>query len=389
LKHANIKKIGVAVLVLLIAVCLPLGGCKKEAPATPPAPAPSPETPPEPTSHEVYFWPYTGLTTSSAVAVKTRPLSVKIENSSQARPQLGINSADIVYETMVEGMESRFNCIFQSNIPDEVGPARSARLSDLWVVPQYQGLLFFSGANSQVLGRLHEDNITLMSHDTASKLYHRVDYRRAPHNLYLDLGGAYELAAKKEIELESDTLSPLFFGQTEPAVTTTSEAIDGSAGVIESEQDFIALGAVTAGGITVPFIHDAKWLWDDEKQVYLRWTGQDIHTDAATDEQLWTDNVVIMWADYAQQTMKDPAGAPTYDTDLGKGGEAIVFRNGLMLSCTWTGARDTVPRFVTADGEEVPLKAGRTWFIVPRTGSEVSIVEGEAAEPEEKADANQ
>ncbi|MDR0817918.1 MAG: DUF3048 domain-containing protein [Clostridiales Family XIII bacterium] len=374
MKYSNMKKGLAAVLVLVMIVALPLGGCgKKEEPKVE-LPV-VPEAPPEPAGHEVYYWPYTGLTTTGAVAVKTRPLSVKIENSSQARPQTGLNSADVVYETMVEGMESRFNCIFQSNIPEEVGPVRSARLSDLWVVPQYQGILFFSGANKQVIGRLRSDKINLMSYDSATKLYHRVDFRHAPHNLYLELGGAYELAQKKDIKTESDTLSSLYFGQTGPAISTTSEAIDGTAGVVNTDLEFEGLinSADTVESVTVPFIHDAIWRWDAEKKVFLRWTGKEVHKDAATDEQLWTDNVVIMWADYPQQSMKDPAGAPTYDTELGKGGKAALFRDGHMVDCTWKADRTSTPTLISQSGSEIPLKAGRTWFIVPRTGTEIKI----------------
>jgi hypothetical protein len=80
-----------------------------------------------------------------------------------------------------------------------------------------------------------------------------------------------------------------------------------------------------------------------------------------------------MWADYPQQSMKDPAGAPTYDTELGKGGKAALFRDGHMVDCTWKADRTSTPTLISQSGSEIPLKAGRTWFIVPRTGTEIKI----------------
>lgn len=60
---------------------------------------------------------------------------------------------DVVYETIAEGGITRFNCIFQSNVPSEVGPVRSARLSDTHIVPQYNTMLFF-WSHKQVLARI-------------------------------------------------------------------------------------------------------------------------------------------------------------------------------------------------------------------------------------------
>ncbi|MDR1953887.1 MAG: DUF3048 domain-containing protein, partial [Clostridiales Family XIII bacterium] len=161
-----------AVAALLLFTALFAAGCEK----TEPPKTDEPEevvAPPE----ETYQWPYTGMETTDAAIVGNRPLSVKIENSSAARPQKGLNAADIIYETMVEGGETRLNCIFQSSIPDEVGPVRSARHSDLWIVPQYQSLFFYSGANTEVLGKLRKIDFGDMSHNAASGIYHRVSFR--------------------------------------------------------------------------------------------------------------------------------------------------------------------------------------------------------------------
>ena len=68
------------------------------------------------------------------VAAKRPALILKIDNSDAdtcdgtARPQIGLNQADIVIEELVEGI-TRFMAIFQSNIPETVGPIRSARSS--------------------------------------------------------------------------------------------------------------------------------------------------------------------------------------------------------------------------------------------------------------------
>ena len=55
---------------------------------------------------------------------------VKIDNVDAARPQTGVNQADVVYEELVEGGLTRLAAVFQSQYPTVVGPVRSGRLTD-------------------------------------------------------------------------------------------------------------------------------------------------------------------------------------------------------------------------------------------------------------------
>ena len=57
-------------------------------------------------------------------------LAFKIDNVGAARPQSGINQADVVYEELVEAGLTRLIAIFQTESPSVVGPIRSARTSD-------------------------------------------------------------------------------------------------------------------------------------------------------------------------------------------------------------------------------------------------------------------
>ena len=49
-------------------------------------------------------------------------LAVKIENTAVARPQTGLDQADVVWETIVEFDVSRLIAVFHSQVPAEVGP---------------------------------------------------------------------------------------------------------------------------------------------------------------------------------------------------------------------------------------------------------------------------
>jgi hypothetical protein len=333
------------VIALSMAMLVTMAACKKKKPVIVKPSTETTETatapPPEPT-----LWPFTGLESEEASAVLKRPLSVKIENSVLARPQMGLNHADVVYETIAEGGMTRFNLIFHSDIPKQVGPVRSARLSDMWIVPQYgDGLFFFSGANSQVLRKVKKNDLANMSHGKiGTALYHRVSYRHAPHNLYLDLNKAYKVAKKKDFKVKVQTEYPgLSFGES---VHTSSET--------------------TGVQVTIPFSANfkMKWKYDEGEAVYKRWTNKKKHVDS-DDKQVRATNVVILWAKYTPQAKKDPAGNGTYDITLGGEGKCAVFRGGRHIKGTWKAERDKPPVLYDKEGTEIKLNPGVTWFEVP------------------------
>src|SRR3989338_104010 len=78
-----------------------------------------------------------------------RPLAVVIENHTEARPQSGLSSADIIYEAVAEGGITRFMGVFYCNLSDvQVGPVRSARTFFLDWASEYDPLYaHVGGAN--------------------------------------------------------------------------------------------------------------------------------------------------------------------------------------------------------------------------------------------------
>jgi hypothetical protein len=71
--------------------------------------------------------PFTGEPVSHLGPV----IAVKIDNIVNARPQTGLQDADIVYVLPVEGGLSRFLAVYSSRLPPVIGPVRSAREDDL------------------------------------------------------------------------------------------------------------------------------------------------------------------------------------------------------------------------------------------------------------------
>ncbi|MDZ4178644.1 MAG: DUF3048 domain-containing protein [Coriobacteriia bacterium] len=294
------------------------------------------------------IWPLTGLASpDSELPAARRIVSVKVENSPAARPQSGIQSADVVYESITEGGITRFNCMFHSQVPETIGPVRSARFSDVKLVPQYAPLFAFSGANSRVNAAIRSAGLDNLSQDAGiSNGYSRVRSRSAPHNLYLDLETIREEGAKRGFP-----------------TTQQPRRLNFERGVSNT-------GALPAAGISIPFstANRVEWTYDAAADAYLRDNNGSVHRDALTGEQLRATNVVVMWA---QITPTQPAG--TYDITLTGSNRVSVFRNGQRVDGTWNAAADSPPTFSEADGSPIRLSPGNTWFQVVSTGVNITV----------------
>jgi hypothetical protein len=96
--------------------------------------------------------PLTGEPIDDPSQIPDRPaMAVKIENSEAARPQTGLNEADIVFEEIINDGYTRFAAVFQSQGVDAVGPIRSGRHPDIDLLESLDHPLFvWSGGSSGV-----------------------------------------------------------------------------------------------------------------------------------------------------------------------------------------------------------------------------------------------
>ena len=154
-----LRAVAAGTVVLLAATgCNSFAGLKPEASATRTTTPPTTTPPPPPP-----VWPLTGVPTTALV---NRPaLAVKIENSIDARPQTGLNAADLVWEEVVEGGITRFVVVYNSTIPTEIGPVRSVRPMDPSIAVPLHGVLAFSGGATWILNIVKQAGVQTLSED--------------------------------------------------------------------------------------------------------------------------------------------------------------------------------------------------------------------------------
>ncbi len=296
---------------LFVAAC---SSAPEEQPSpTPTTQSPSPTPSASPTPEAAF--PLTGVSTDDPL--EDRPVvSVKIENTPSARPQAGLDRADIVYEQIVEGGVTRFTALFHSDLPEEVGPTRSGRLVDVPILEPWYSVLVYSGAREDVTDALaRADNIGLLP-DSGPPIFTRAPDRPGSHDLMADL----TLAVQEADRL--DDAAPV------PSVPYVFEDEVPDGGVEEPEFEISMSSAATSG-----------WQWDDADDVYRRLQNGE-PTVVTGDGEIGAANVVAILTDIGTGGCCDTAGQSFTVTRLEGEGDAVVWRDGERYDVTWSKPSD-------------------------------------------------
>ena len=282
--------------------------------------------------------PLSGVEPSKESVLSRPAVAVKIENSSVAYPLKGLESAEIVYEELVEGGITRFLAMYHCMDAELAGPIRSARVVDPAIMTPTTYILAFSGANDHVFGRLDEAGIIQIEENAAGTAMQRVETGASfEHTLFADT------AAVRKIGREQ-------YGDPPPeGVYEFGELLDGKF----KKANEISL--VFSGGTTVSYKYDTG-------RYYRYQAGEPFMSD--TGDQIAVDNVLVEVHTVNLSGPTDVAGtAGTEIADVTGSGKAVLFRDGVAIKGTWIREAIEDPvRFQTEDGASMVLKPGTTWI---------------------------
>jgi DUF3048 family protein len=281
----------------------------------------------------------TGAATGSATGTATGPvLAVKIDNVRAARPQSGLDAADVVYAEQVEGGLSRLLAVYASKLPESVGPVRSARESDLELLRQFdRPVLAFSGAQHRLLPLIDRAPLEPATPNDVPDAYYRGNDRPAPHNLYLRPG----------------RLLPAPSGAA--ALTTGfryGSAPDGGR-------------AETSRTVRYPSAR-FTFTWSADRD---RWLVSMDGAPATTGDgkRVAPATVVVQYVPVRASAYHDVLGSITPYTETVGSGTAEVLRDGRAYDAVWKrGAAGGGTEFTTADGAPLNFAEGQVWVVFVR-----------------------
>jgi len=304
-------------------------------PSPTPTPTPTPIPTPTPTPTPTYSSPLDGRPAEEAKPV----LIVKLDNTRYAQPHAGLARADVVYLEEVEYGITRIAAVFSSQIPRRIGPVRSARITDIDLIAQYTRPAFaYSGAQRKLFPALDAAAFHDVSPRRGGAGYSRDDNRRSPYNYYLD--GKVALSRAPKATLAHDM------------------------GFVFDEE-------VPEGGL-VATSASMKWGYSSAAFEYRRKTGQyavflnDVR--AAAENSRSGQNAATVVIQYVRQVPSaffDKGGGNTPHAETIGTGKAMVLRDGLAWSATWSrpSAEDGTT-FTLEDGSAIAFKPGQLWIVL-------------------------
>ena len=309
---------------------------------------------------------------------KRRPLAVMIENHQESRPQSGLSSADVVYETVAEGGITRFMGMYLCSFGDiQLGPVRSARTYFLDWLSEYDPLYaHVGGANTpgpaNALGQIIDYKIKDLNQFGIGYPTFWRDYQRlgrpvaTEHTMYTTTKKLWDIGEKKGWGV-ADALGvrwdknfvPWKFLKSDEAVNIGAAATKMTVNFWESQKDY-----------------QVEWNFDQASNSYKRKNAGSDHVDLNTKQQLSPKTVIV-------QYMKESRANDGYEGNAhllyaNKGpqaptGKALIFMNGKVVKGTWNKAnRLARETFKDEAGKEISFVPGQIWIQTVPEGSSVT-----------------
>lgn len=273
------------------------------------------------------------------------PVAVMIENLSSVRPQAGLASASLVYETLAEGGIPRFMALFAREDMKRVGPVRSSRPYFVDWAKEYQGPYLHAGGSRDALneiGKQRVRSVDALVRKTA-KYFFRVGSRASTHNLFTS--GKVIQQYKKDI------------GLADAKTTFRSWLFKDDLKLAKRPQ--------TAEQLTIDFRSGAAYIvryqYDRASNSWLRFNGGRPHLDANYPKatQIKAKNVIVQLT--KKERVMDSKGR--LDLTITGEGNGWLLQDGTLAKISWKKPKaESRTIYYRQNGSEVVFNRGTTWI---------------------------
>lgn len=281
---------------------------------------------------------------------KNRPLGVMINNAVPARPQIGLNQADLIYEIVAEGGITRFLAFYQSELPNTVGPIRSIREYYLLIVKELaDSMVMHIGYSPMALDKI--DKWSIKSLQFAGAEFFRNNFGNSnlatEHTAFADANKLFETGSK----LGWGNISNFEKWKFKDDISTPN-----------GEISYIEINFWYRGDYTGVFKYDSS------SNLYRRYSGLDengnpiLLRDRITKEELKVKNVIVQFADEIPIPNDDKG---RLDYNLVGEGKALIFLDGKVIDGFWKKDKlESRTKFYNTQNKEIEFNRGKIWISV-------------------------
>lgn len=277
-------------------------------------------------------------TTAPEVAIPPSVTAVVVDNHPSARFQIGIDAADLLIETPVEGGLTRFTALYGGQPPDLVGPVRSLRPVSADLLAPFQPVVFTSGGQPFVLGAVEGAGATILTPEDS--IGFQSLERPQPHHVFV------------------------------------SPSVDVPAGVSFPAPWEVGEwpGGEPATELTLPGPEGVSWRFEND--TWTRYEGEEPFLiqsgHEAEPEPLTRDTLILLVANQKSAGYTDSTGAQVPTFDVVGGGELQVFHGGEVIEGTWfRSSQAEIYEFTDLDGDTLSVPAGSVYLGILAEGVDV------------------
>lgn len=272
-------------------------------------------------------------------------LVVKIDDTSAAHPQIGLEDADLVYIEQVEGGLTRLAAVFSSKIPTLIGPVRSARISDIEILAQYGHIAFaYSGAQSKMRPVISAANLQDFGAQSQSSTIFTTDpLRTSPTAMVLRADLLMQKIAEKSFEIAQSKNMGWTFGDAPDSGTAISSVVMHW----------------PANSYT------ATWSQEEKRWLLSTRDGPDIADSGKTlgPTTLVIQNVLITASEFHDKV----GGVTPFSATVGSG-TGFILRDGKSFEALWSRPiADSGTQWSTPEGVRINFAPGQIWIALTDT----------------------
>lgn len=294
----------------------------------------------------------TGLNDLTDGAVGKRPVAVMVNNVKAALPQYGTAEADIIFDIVVEGDQTRLMALYAdyTQVP-YICSVRSCRYYYAALAKGFDAYYIHWGQDEAILDYLNSlnlDKFNGMSNEGG--LFGR-NQERLNSGYVLEHTGDFD-GGKLVTAIEKAGMRTELLEEKQGTVFNFNEYGQ----VVQPEGDacskvFIDFGAQTA-----------TLQYNEDTNTYFKEFNGEPHMDASTNTQLEFTNVFVLETSIQ---VRDSAGYKTLDWQGGTDSVGYYVSNGAVQKVHWIKESESdYLKFYNEDGEELSINRGKSYIAI-------------------------
>jgi hypothetical protein len=278
-----------------------------------------------------------------------RPIAVMIDNQgTRVLPQGGLNKAQIVYEVIVEGGETRLMPVFWGTNPKMIGPVRSSRDYFLDYSMENDAIYTHYGWSPKAkadISRLKINNINGLY--VGKQVFHDLTKDRANwQDSYTTMEKLLNYAKKIKYRMTTDRKFPFTYNTT----------------------DIVPADGQTAVAVVLKYnsANTSRYEYDSTTRTYKRFRHGKPHMERVSGKQLEAKNILIQFT--PNYSIKGDAKGRQEMNTTGSG-KGYLVTCGKAVRIKWSKeSRSAQTKYTDEAGNKITLNRGQTWIqIMPLT----------------------